>query len=49
MARTSDMGLRREAQPPMPMVMPLRSSPTTSSSVIRLSGMVLNVTCQVGS
>ena len=37
MAATSDMGLRREPQPPMPMVMPLSSCATTSSSVIRLS------------
>ena len=37
-ARTSDIGLRRDAQPPMPMVMPSRSSATTSSSVMRLSG-----------
>ena len=38
MARTSDIGLRRDPQPPMPMVMPLLSSATTSSSVMRLSG-----------
>src|SRR5258706_4164710 len=31
------MGLRREPQPPMPIVMPSRSSATTSSSVMRLS------------
>ena len=37
-SRTSDMGLRREPHPPMPMVMPLRSSDTTSASVVRLSG-----------
>src|SRR3954447_23661140 len=36
-ARTSAIGLRREAQPPMPMVMPSRSSVTTSSIVARLS------------
>ena len=39
MARTSDMGLRREPQPPMPMVIELWSCATTSSSVINLSGM----------
>ena len=32
MARTTAMGLRREPQPPMPMVMPERSSPTMSST-----------------
>jgi hypothetical protein len=37
-ARTSAIGLRREPQPPMPTVMPSRISPTTSSSVTRLSG-----------
>ena len=37
MARTMLIGLRRDPQPPMPMVMPSRSSATTSSSVIRLS------------
>ena len=37
MARTTAMGLRREPQPPMPMVMPERSSPTMSSTVVRLS------------
>src|SRR5688572_20256895 len=36
MARTSAMGLRREPHPPMPRVMPLRSSPTTSSRVMTL-------------
>src|SRR4051794_28737659 len=36
-ARTRDIGLRREPQPPMPMVMPSRSWATTSASVIRLS------------
>src|SRR5437879_4941185 len=35
----SAMGLRREPQPPMPTVMPSRSSPTTSASDIRLSVM----------
>ena len=39
MARTAAIGLRREPQPPMPMVMPLRSSPTSSSRVSRLSAM----------
>jgi hypothetical protein len=39
-ARTRDMGLRRDPQPPIPMVMPGRSRATTSSSVIRLSAMV---------
>src|SRR5580704_18832495 len=37
MARTTAMGLRREPQPPMPMVMPERSSLTMSSTVVRLS------------
>ena len=37
MARTMLIGLRREPHPPIPMVMPSRSSATTSSSVIRLS------------
>src|SRR5437763_15292723 len=37
MARTMLIGLRREPQPPMPMVIPSRNSATTSSSVIRLS------------
>ena len=37
MARTTAMGLRREPQPPMPIVMPERSSPTMSSTVVRLS------------
>src|SRR4051794_31710677 len=36
-ARTSAIGLRREPQPPMPIVMPSRSSATTSSIVARLS------------
>ena len=36
-ARTSDIGLRREPQPPMPIVIPDRSRATTSSSDIRLS------------
>src|SRR5262245_33750565 len=33
------MGLRREPQPPMPMVMPRRGSAATASSVLRLSVM----------
>src|SRR5215472_10149899 len=33
-ARTRAIGLRREPQPPMPMVMPGRSSATTASAVI---------------
>src|SRR3954469_18895609 len=37
-ARTSAIGLRRDPQPPMPIVMPSRSSPTTSSIVALLSG-----------
>src|SRR5580700_6544432 len=37
MARTTAMGLRREPQPPIPMVMPERSSLTMSSTVVRLS------------
>ena len=36
MARTRAMGLRRDPQPPIPIVMPSRSSATTSSGVIRL-------------
>ena len=32
------MGLRRDPHPPNPIVMPGRSSPTTSSRVVRLSG-----------
>src|SRR3954470_18494089 len=40
-ARTNAIGLRRDPQPPMPSVMPSRSSPTTSSIVIRLSGIRL--------
>src|SRR5690348_5326149 len=31
------MGLRRDPQPPMPIVIPSRSSPTTSASLMRLS------------
>ncbi len=38
-ARTRDIGLRREPQPPIPIVIPERSSDTTSSSVMRLSAM----------
>jgi hypothetical protein len=38
-ARTSDIGLRREPQPPMPMVMPSESRATTSASLMRLSAM----------
>src|SRR5438445_3656297 len=37
MARTIDIGFRRDPQPPMPMVMPSSSSATTSSSLMRLS------------
>src|ERR1700733_8492003 len=37
MARTAAMGLRREPQPPMPMVIPERSSATMSSTLPRLS------------
>src|SRR4051812_18499927 len=40
-ARTNAIGLRREPQPPMPSVIPSRSSPTTSSMVSRLSGIRL--------
>jgi len=36
-SRTSDIGLRREPQPPMPIVIPSRSSAMTSCSVVRLS------------
>jgi hypothetical protein len=38
MARTMAIGLRRDPQPPMPIVMPSCSSPTISSIVTRLSG-----------
>src|SRR3954447_20836166 len=38
MARTTAIGLRRAPQPPIPIVMPSRSSPTISSTVVRLSG-----------
>ena len=44
MARTTAMGLRREPQPPMPIVMPERSSPTMSSTVMRLSA----IRCSLG-
>src|SRR5271163_2794342 len=37
MARTNAMGLRRDPQPPIPIVMPLRSCATASSRVVRLS------------
>src|SRR5579884_1210203 len=40
MARTRDIGLRRDPHPPMPRVIPSRSSATTSASVICLSGKV---------
>src|SRR4051812_32666922 len=40
-ARTRLIGLRREPQPPMPTVIPSRSSPTISSIDIRLSGIAL--------
>ena len=43
MAPASDMGLRRDPQPPMPMVIPSFSSATTSSSVIRLSTMAATI------
>src|SRR4051812_15306528 len=48
MARTMLIGLRREPQPPIPMVMPSRSSATTSSSVIRLSTTLLLLLGSVG-
>src|SRR5215207_9210648 len=48
MARTMLIGLRREPQPPIPIVMPSRSSATTSSSVIRLSVTVLLLLGRVG-
>src|SRR5438309_1858728 len=34
------MGLRRDPHPPMPMVIPSRSSETTSASVVRLSNVI---------
>src|ERR1700733_1977664 len=37
MARITAIGFRREAPPPLPTVMPERSSPTMSSTVVRLS------------
>src|SRR5262249_34454037 len=37
-ARTNAIGLRREPHPPMPTVMPSRTSATMSSIVTRLSG-----------
>src|SRR5215203_3441744 len=43
MARTMLIGLRREPHPPIPMVMPSRSSATSSSSVARLSATMLPV------
>ena len=43
MARTSAIGLRREPQPPMPMVMPSRICATTSAIVIDLSTPLLPV------
>ena len=48
MARTAAMGLRRDPQPPMPMVIPLRNSPTSSSSDSRLSAMVPDSVRSVG-
>src|SRR5664280_3809496 len=39
MARTAAIGLRRDPQPPIPMVIPLRNSPIRSSSDSRLSAM----------
>src|SRR5216684_2241199 len=36
MARTSAIGLRRDPQPPIPIVMPERSWPMTSSGLITL-------------
>ena len=48
MARTMHIGLRRDPQPPMPMVMPSRSSATTSSSVMRLSGIAACLLGRVG-
>src|SRR5438270_11657046 len=36
-----DIGLRREPHPPMPIVIPSRSSATTSVSVVRLSAIRL--------
>ena len=37
MARTTDMGLRREPQPPMPIVMPERELADHVVDVVRLS------------
>src|SRR5438132_3897158 len=47
-ARTSDMGLRREPHPPMPMVMPSRSSAANSSWVRRLSATWLGGSAALG-
>src|SRR5450755_4323198 len=44
MARTRAIGLRREPQPPMPIVMPEPSWPTISSAVITLPVMTVPVT-----
>src|SRR5438105_2312632 len=48
MARTNDIGLRREPQPPMPRVMPSRSSVTTASWVRRLSAISPLQECLAG-
>src|SRR5438128_1940273 len=41
MARTTDIGLRRDPHPPMPIVIPSASVETASSSLMRLSAICL--------
>src|SRR5215813_10664348 len=52
MARTSAIGLRRDPQPPIPTVMPERSSPATSSALMTVTRSPLSVdeslACRVG-
>jgi NAD(P)-dependent dehydrogenase (short-subunit alcohol dehydrogenase family) len=43
MARTSAIGLRRDPQPPIPIVMPERSSPATSSGLMTVTRSALPV------
>src|SRR5262249_31590624 len=43
MARTSAIGLRRDPQPPIPIVMPERSSPATSSGLMTATPSALPV------
>src|ERR1700731_2239185 len=48
MARTNAIGLRRDPQPPMPIVIPLRSCATASSRVVLLSGTMRRSPPQAG-